>query len=149
MDLRSSKKGVTITVNIFETLGLASSNKLHKDHLFKQLRGSPIIDYGAIAHFWLEWNGYNTHQLPQNSIFSPEQSSLHSAAEVGRALDSGMKVPVQVGNNILVINVTTKQHQEWIYNPMSSMCICAWRCLISMRSMWIKSNTEDPFNDSF
>ena len=69
MDLRSSKKGVTITVNIFETLGLPSSNKLHKDHLFKQLRGSPIIDYGAIAHFWLGWNGYNTHQLPQKSIF--------------------------------------------------------------------------------
>ena len=31
--------------------------------------------------------------------FSPEQSSLHLAAEVVRALDSGMMVPVQVGNN--------------------------------------------------
>ena len=67
MDLRSSKKGVTITVNIFETLGLPSSNKLHKDHLFKQLRGSPIIDYGAI----FDLDGMDTTLIssPKNLFF--------------------------------------------------------------------------------
>ena len=45
-------------------------------------------------------DGMDTTLISSPQIyFSPEQSSLHLAAEVVRALDSGMMVPVQVGNN--------------------------------------------------
>ena len=89
MDLRSSKKGFTITVKDVE-----QANKLPLDHLFKQLRGSPIIDCEAIFDF----DGMDT------TIFSSPTNlfSLHLAAEVVRALDSIMMGPVQVGNNELL-----------------------------------------------
>ena len=67
---------------IFATLSPPSSNKLNQDHLFKRLRGSPII-----------------HQLPTNLFFPGAILSPLSCWGGIRALDSGMMVPVQVGNN--------------------------------------------------
>ena len=85
MDLRSSKKGVTITVKDVEQ----SSLRLWVHHLLTSLTKTIYSSDSEKVQF------ISSPQI----YFSPEQSSLHLAAEVVRALDSGMMVPVQVGNN--------------------------------------------------